>query len=180
MRVRRLNGYRVIYQPDHPAAMQSDNWKGFVYEHIVVAEEFLQRRLKNEEVCHHLDGNHSNNRKENIIVLLRSQHAKLHAWLNSGAPGVESSRLKRVNSGKSKVGREHDTDCCLTCGRALKKTQIKYCSNKCRARKRRKVKWPTKRKLTEDLSKMSYCAVGRKYGVSDNTVRKWAKKHRLL
>lgn len=33
-----VNGYRVIYRPEHPTAMTSDNWKGYVYEHIYVYE----------------------------------------------------------------------------------------------------------------------------------------------
>ncbi|MFL5824015.1 MAG: hypothetical protein ACJ764_11295 [Solirubrobacteraceae bacterium] len=39
----------------------------------------------------------------------------------------------------------------------------------------RKVPRPSYEQLMEDLSSMSYCAVGRKYGVSDNAVRKWIR-----
>lgn len=39
----------------------------------------------------------------------------------------------------------------------------------------RKVPRPSHDQLMEDLSTMSYCAVGRKYGVSDNAVRKWIR-----
>ena len=38
-----------------------------------------------------------------------------------------------------------------------------------------KVKRPTKEQLEMDLSQMSWVVVGRKYGVSDNAVRKWIK-----
>lgn len=37
--IRELNGYRVIYLPEHPKAMTSNNWLGYIYEHIVIAEE---------------------------------------------------------------------------------------------------------------------------------------------
>jgi hypothetical protein len=40
---------------------------------------------------------------------------------------------------------------------------------------RRKVPRPSYDQLMSDLSSMSYCAVGRKYGVSDNAVRKWIR-----
>lgn len=37
----------------------------------------------------------------------------------------------------------------------------------------RKVRRPSLDQLRADLGQMSFCAVGRKYGVSDNAVRKW-------
>lgn len=39
----------------------------------------------------------------------------------------------------------------------------------------RKVPRPSHNQLQADLSTMSYCAVGRKYGVSDNAIRKWLR-----
>ena len=39
----------------------------------------------------------------------------------------------------------------------------------------RKVPRPSYAQLVQDLETMSYCAVGRKYGVSDNAIRKWLK-----
>jgi transposase-like protein len=42
----------------------------------------------------------------------------------------------------------------------------------------RKVPRPTYEQLKEDLSHMSWVAVGRKYGVSDNAVRKWMRWYR--
>jgi hypothetical protein len=175
MRVRDLNGYRVIYMPEHPAAMSSDNWEGFVYEHIVVAEKGLKRRLLSEEVCHHLDGNRKNNRSSNIIVLLRSQHTKLHTWLK-GAAASERSSMKRVNSGKPREGTNRT---CSHCGRSLQGKQLKYCSRRCE-RTARPSSCPPKTQLKEDIKNMSWCAMGRKYGVTDNAVRKWARKYDLL
>ena len=45
---RELNGYIVVYMPEHPKAMQSDNWLGYVYEHIVVAEKHLGRAIADD------------------------------------------------------------------------------------------------------------------------------------
>jgi hypothetical protein len=41
----------------------------------------------------------------------------------------------------------------------------------------RKVERPTHEQLLADVASMSFVAVGRKYGVSDNAVRKWLKWH---
>ena len=42
----------------------------------------------------------------------------------------------------------------------------------------RKVPRPTYEQLKQDLSHMSWVAVGPKYGVSDNAVRKWIRWYR--
>jgi transposase-like protein len=39
----------------------------------------------------------------------------------------------------------------------------------------RKVERPSYEQLLADVAAMSMCAVGRKYGVSDNAVRKWLR-----
>jgi len=39
----------------------------------------------------------------------------------------------------------------------------------------KKVEWPSPEQLLEDIRLLSWVAIGNKYGVSDNAVRKWAK-----
>lgn len=56
----------------------------------------------------------------------------------------------------------------------------KYCSYKCSRQDHRKVDRPSKEILKIDLDNLSYRAIGRKYGVSDNTIRKWAKSYNLI
>jgi very-short-patch-repair endonuclease len=57
----------------------------------------------------------------------------------------------------------------------------KYCSIKCSKvgivfYNRRKVDRPDLDILSDEVSKLGYSDVGRKYGVSDNSIRKWLKK----
>jgi len=57
----------------------------------------------------------------------------------------------------------------------------KYCSVKCAARsQRRKVKRPSKTTLQNKIETMSWVAIGREYGVSDNAIRKWAKNYGII
>jgi len=46
--------------------------------HTAVVENKIGRRLKPWEVSHHNDGDKSNFRRENISVMSRSFHGKLH------------------------------------------------------------------------------------------------------
>ena len=71
-----LNGYIVIYKPEHPRAFGN----GCVYEHVLVAEEMLGRHLKEEECVHHIDLNRQNNDKSNLIIFTtNSDHISYHA-----------------------------------------------------------------------------------------------------
>ena len=74
-------GYVLKYKPDHSRA----NHAGYVFEHLLVMEEFLQRPLKyfghkhkDNEVCHHIDRNKQNNSLSNLQLLTESEHSKLH------------------------------------------------------------------------------------------------------
>jgi hypothetical protein len=79
---------------------------------------------------------------------------------------------------------------CLHCGAEFvpRYRRQRYCSRKCGSRwdrtrrlrriphpERRKVERPPYEQLTREVDEMGYLAVGRKYGVSDNAVRKWVR-----
>lgn len=176
--IRELNGYRLVYEPGHPKCMTSDNWDGYVYEHIYVIEKYRGRAILDSEIVHHLDGNRANNRHQNLLVLDRGEHAKLETWISQGAPNEKLLGANRVNSGKSTASPEY----CLACLRTLQDKQRKHCSVECAVSSgnNHNVKQPSAEELFEDMQCMTWTAMGLKYGVSDNAVRKWAKKHDLL
>lgn len=165
-----LNGYRCVLRPDHPRSMHT----GYVYEHILVAEKYLGRNLNNNEVVHHLDLDRSNNRKENLLVLEKSQHGKLHYWLKQGAPVSKDMDVNRVNSVKPK-----ENKFCKSCGLTLQEKQKEFCSIECSSHSRRVAVRPSKIQLAKDIKELSWLAIGKKYGVSDNAARKWAKAYNL-
>jgi very-short-patch-repair endonuclease len=45
--------------------------------------------------------------------------------------------------------------------------------------KQRKVKRPSKEELLNEINEYSFVSLGRKYGVTDNTIRKWCKYYRI-
>lgn len=46
--------------------------------HDVIAEQLLGRPLRRDEVVHHVDHDRANNTPENLAVMTRSEHTRLH------------------------------------------------------------------------------------------------------
>lgn len=74
------NGYIRIYFPDHP---KSDHW-GRISEHDLIMECLIGRWLKDDEVVHHKNGIRTDNRKENLVLMTRSEHTRLHRLIEKG------------------------------------------------------------------------------------------------
>lgn len=64
-------GYVLLYRPGHHRAKSN----GYVREHILVMEEHIGRRLYSSENVHHINGDRTNNRPENLELWNTSQPA---------------------------------------------------------------------------------------------------------
>jgi flagellar basal body rod protein FlgC len=88
--------YNLIYLPNHPRA----NPRGYVWEHIVIAEKKIGRPITNKECVHHIDWNKTNNAPENLEVCNRKDHRRyhdkigklIHDLIHSGTVGFSNKK----------------------------------------------------------------------------------------
>ena len=109
---------------------------------------------------HHIDGNPNNNSLDNLQLLCPNCHSQTDNYCGS----ANAKQIKYY---------------CKDCGSEITRGAI-YCSV-CSHKHTRIVKnRPNKEQLLLDFKKLkSFVQVGKKYGVTDNAIRKWAKAYEL-
>lgn len=63
-------GHRLLYKPTHPMASKV----GYVMEHRLVMAEAIGRNLLSTEIVHHKNHDPSDNRLENLELMLKKRH----------------------------------------------------------------------------------------------------------
>ena len=112
---------------------------------------------------HHINGDKSDNRIENLQILCPNCHAQTD---NYGGKNIKKSRKKNY---------------CEKCGKEIS-NNAKLCTTCFHNKLNEKLSLirPSKDELIESFKELkSFKEVGRKYNVSDNAVRKWCKKYDL-
>jgi len=110
-------------------------------------------------VLDHINGIRNDNRIENLRFI---------------CPNC-NSQTKTFAGRNNKIGKINFF--CKKCFKKLKHKNIHGMCIKCYGILKRKVKRPTMEQLEKEIEESSYCSVGKKYGVSDNAIRKWMKNY---
>ena len=66
--------YRLIYNTKHPRRRNNH-----IFEHILIAESVLNKRLPDNAMIHHIDGDGTNNNHSNLLICEKSLHQTIHA-----------------------------------------------------------------------------------------------------
>lgn len=116
----------------------------------------------------HINGISYDHRLENLRLLCPNCHSQTNTYCSMNIKKCpKMCFVCKINSCKSKYSKFCSKDC-------YKKHRI---TNNLSRPKTRKVVWPTKLELEELLKINSLEAIGRKYGVSGNAVKKWSKSY---
>lgn len=78
------------------------------YEHILIAEKALGRKLKKisvghplNEVVHHIDGDKTNNNPNNLLICTHRYHTELHRKLENSSEWPEFPKIIKNHGGKN-------------------------------------------------------------------------------
>lgn len=112
----------------------------------------------------HINGINNDNRLENLRLLCPNCHSQTSTFghKNIGNSGID-------------VGYVNETKNYCKCGKEIWRGSKKCIT--CNAKTQQKVDRPPYEILLVDIKELGYRGTGRKYGVSDNTIRKWKKKY---
>jgi len=138
---------------------------------------------------HHINGDHSDNRLENLQLLCPNCHTQTDTYARQNKnvsknqfnitkrvkeilDNEKTSFIEKPTERNIKYVQDKEIKYCQVCGKEIIGDGEKYCSHECSEKARRKFE-ATPEQLIEDFKLIkSYSGVGRKYGVSDNAIKK--------
>jgi len=109
-------------------------------------------------ILDHINGISNDNRLENLRMVCPNCNSQLDTFGSRNYKKIKKIKIQK----------------CYMCGKDKKINKSNLC-RECCDEKQRRVERPTKEVLLQDIKELGYSGCGRKYGVSDNAIRKWLK-----
>lgn len=164
-----INKEDFINKLENGLISNTDTIKRKIREFDLISYECSECKVKNEWnnkplvlQLDHIDGNHKNNHFKNLRWLCPNCHSQTETFC-----------------GKHKKIKQNF---CVSCGTkiSIKSKMCNKCSCVDKGIKLRKVKnRPTKEELESLIVFFPMTQLGKKYGVSDNAIRKWCKSYNI-
>lgn len=140
----------------------------------------------------HINGDHKNNRIENLRILCPNCHAQTDNYCGKNIREGRRDQNHCVDCNteiayrstrchpcavKHRWERKDPNKKCVDCQKTITKgrSRCKSCAGK---QQPNKIRWPSSRELILMVKEFSYSEVGKRLGVSDNAVRKRIKNHK--
>jgi hypothetical protein len=130
-------------------------------------EEWRGRRMA--LILDHINGVATDNRLENLRIVCPNCASTLDTHCGRNLRLIQDRVCEKCGAAY-RPNHVEQRFCSIYCGQHHERPETRVPRPETR-----KVPRPTYQQLKEDLSHMSWLAVGRKYGVSDNAVRKWIR-----
>lgn len=170
-----------------------------VKEHI--CEKCGRTEWEGEQIplqLHHINGDRSDNRLENLQLLCPNCHAltdnycgknvekknshkltlkeKYNKLKEAYGIDVANEMLKRYENKKTKVKKEKERKKCPICGKEVKNNRFTFCSYECAHKAQKKL--PSDDIMDKHISDgLSNSQIAVLYNVSEASIRKWKKNH---
>lgn len=124
----------------------------------------------------HINGINTDYRLENLRIICPNCDSTLDTYCSKNRIKNEKKREETFSESRKKF--EHLRKCSF-CQSEYYSNSIKqkFCSNKCHKLSLRKCHRPTYEELIDNVNELGYSGTGKKYGVSDNTIRNWIKQY---
>jgi DNA-directed RNA polymerase subunit RPC12/RpoP len=118
---------------------------------------------------HHIDGNYTNNKEDNLQVLCPNCHSL-------------TENYKGLNTGQGRAGRIKYTPkkkyYCIDCGKEVSKIGALRCSE-CNRKAQRVVERPSREELKNMIRIIPFTKIAEQYHVSDKAITKWCISENL-
>ncbi len=126
---------------------------------------------------HHKDGNSENHSFNNLEILCPNCHSLTDTY---GSKNISDEVKEKRKTLKEEKEKNKEKYFCNICSKNITKNKTGLCQecySKSQQKQRKILNRPSLEQLLKDTKELGFLGTGRKYEVSDNSIRKWIKSY---